>query len=184
LTGDIDQAPSAVSAIKIDGKRSYARVRAGEQVELPARSVTVSVFEATAVRRGERVTDVDVRVVCSSGVYVRALARDLGAELGVGGHLTRLRRTRVGGFTLASARTVGQLAERLETISLDDAAAQVFVVATLDEAAAASVRHGRALPDFVLPAASGPVAMFGPDGSFLALYEQRGTDARAVAVFG
>src|SRR5690606_27497146 len=115
LTGEIQQVPSAVSAIKVDGMRAYARVRAGEDVELAARPVTVSRFEVLAVRPeraedGTAVTDVDVVVTCSSGTYVRALARDLGSALGVGGHLTALRRTRVGGYGLRVARTLEQLA--------------------------------------------------------------------------
>ena len=112
LTGEIRQRPSSVSAIKVDGVRSYSRVRGGEEVELPERPVTVSRFEVLAVRRVElvdRAIDVDVEVTVSSGTYVRALTRDLGAALGGGGHLTALRRTRVGGFTLAQAHTVEAL---------------------------------------------------------------------------
>lgn len=183
LIGEIQQVPSAVSAIKVDGKRSYARVRAGEEVDLPARPVTVSAFDATDIRPGDAVTDVDVRVVCSSGTYVRALARDLGAALGVGGHLTMLRRTRVGAFTLESARTLDQLEERFETVPLDAAAAESFPVVRLDPSQSASVRHGRSLADFRLPTDDGAVAMFGDDGGFLALYEQQGSVARPLAVF-
>lgn len=186
LTGDIQQVPTAVSAIKVDGKRSYARVRAGEDVQLPARPVTVSTFEVTDVRRaevdGSVVVDVDARVVCSSGTYVRALARDLGSALGVGGHLTALRRTRVGGFGLDVARTLDDLGRTWEHVDLDDAARAAFPSLDLDAGAAHEVRFGRALPGVRLQGA-GPVALFDPDGSFLALYEQRGDDARAVAVF-
>ncbi len=182
LTGDIAQVPSKVSAIKVDGRRSYARVRAGEDVELAARPVTVSVFEAVDVRTGERTADVEVRVVCSSGTYVRALARDLGASLGVGGHLTMLRRTRVGGFGLDRARTLDQLAERLDITGLDDAARAAFDRRVLDETQARLARHGRVLEGLALPE-DGPTALFGPDGDFLALYEPRGADARPVAVF-
>ena len=119
LTGEIQQVPSAVSAIKVNGQRSYARVRSGEDVQLPARPVTVSRFEVHSIRRAEsaagdgpgapRAIDVDATVTCSSGTYVRALARDLGEDLGVGGHLTALRRTRVGSFTLDSAHTLQEL---------------------------------------------------------------------------
>ncbi|OUZ07981.1 tRNA pseudouridine(55) synthase TruB [Aeromicrobium sp. PE09-221] len=182
LTGEVEQVPSKVSAVKVDGRRSYARVRAGEDVELAARPVTVSVFEVTEVRAGDRATDVDVRVVCSSGTYVRALARDLGASLGVGGHLMMLRRTRVGGFGLDQARTLDQLEERLDIIGLDDAARAAFEARRLDEDQARLARHGRALEGLVL-AGEGPTALFGPDGNFLALYEQRGASARALAVF-
>ncbi len=182
LTGSIEQVPSAVSAIKVDGQRSYARVRAGEDVELPARPVTVETFDLDEVRRDDEVVDVDVRVVCSSGTYVRALARDLGSALGVGGHLTMLRRTRVGGFDLASAHTLDELASAFVMTDLDTAARSSFPTLDLTEAQAADVRFGRLLPGLGL-GADGPVALFDPDGRFLALYEQRGDDARAVAVF-
>lgn len=182
LTGDIDQVPSAVSAIKVDGVRSYARVRAGEQVELKARRVTVSAFVVTDVRRADEVTDVDVRVVCSSGTYIRALARDLGESLGVGGHLTMLRRTRVGGYDLDRAHTLEALAEDLVMLDLDTAARDGFGSVDLTEDQAADVRFGRALTDLELSSGA-PTALFDPDGHFLALYEQRGSSARAVAVF-
>ena len=122
LTGDIEQVPSAVSAVKIDGKRAYQRVRDGETVVIPARPVTVSAFDLLALRRDGPFLDLDVAVECSSGTYVRALARDLGAALGTGGHLTALRRTRVGPFTLEHARTVDELAAA-PGLSLDLAAA-------------------------------------------------------------
>jgi len=182
LTGDIRQVPTAVSAIKVDGKRSYARVRAGEEVELQARPVTVSAFEAHDVRRVGAVVDVDVHVACSTGTYVRALARDLGAALSVGGHLTMLRRTRVGGFTLDEAKTLEQLESEFALIGLASAVRATFPTLALDDATAHAVRHGRKLEGFDL-GGPGPVALFGPDDAFLALYEQRGDDARAVAVF-
>lgn len=181
LTGAIEQVPSAVSAIKVDGKRSYARVRAGEQVELKARAVTVAQFELLEFRPGAQ-AQADVRVVCSSGTYVRALARDLGAALGVGGHLTALRRTRVGGFDLSQARTLDQLAESFEVVDLDTAARAAFTSVDLTPEQAADVRFGRALPGLAVPA-GGPVALFAPDGTFLALYEAAGAGARPVAVF-
>jgi tRNA pseudouridine55 synthase len=182
LTGPIEQVPSSVSAIKVDGQRSYARVRAGEDVELPARPVTVETFELAEVRRHDDIVDADVRVVCSSGTYVRALARDLGAALGVGGHLTMLRRTRVGAFELASARTLDDLESDFVMTDLDAAARSSFPVLDLDDQRATDVRFGRALPGLDL-GGDGAVALFDPDGHFLALYEQRGDDARAVAVF-
>ncbi|TXL63301.1 tRNA pseudouridine(55) synthase TruB [Aeromicrobium terrae] len=182
LTGDIEQVPSAVSAVKVDGKRSYARVRAGEDVDLPARPVKVSTFEATAFRPGGELLDVDVRVVCSSGTYVRALARDLGAALGVGGHLTMLRRTRVGGFDLSVAHTLEELETAFAVVPLDDVARRTFPVLELDADQATDVRYGRALPGVSL-GADGPVALLDPDGHFLALYEQRGSDAKPIAVF-
>ena len=128
LTGEIEQVPSAVSAIKVDGERSYARVRAGEDVVLAARPVTVPRFEVLGTRQAEAdgvpVLDVDVEVEVSSGTYVRALARDLGAALGVGGHLTALRRTRVGSFTLDQAHTLPELEAAAETGDAAGAAAR------------------------------------------------------------
>jgi tRNA pseudouridine55 synthase len=182
FTGDIEQIPSSVSAIKVDGVRSYARVRSGEDVALKARPVRVSVFEVTGSRHEGECLDVDVRVVCSSGTYIRALARDLGAALGVGGHLTALRRTRVGGFTLDRASTLEQLEQELTVIGLDEVARASFATYELTEGQASDVAFGRALLGVDLGAA-GPVAVFAPTGTFLALYEQRGDDAKAIAVF-
>jgi tRNA pseudouridine55 synthase len=182
LRGALHQVPSAVSSIKVDGRRAYARVRAGEKVELPARPVTVSVFEARDLRRGGTAVDVDVHVACSTGTYVRALARDLGSALGVGGHLTRLRRTRVGGFRLDDAVTLEQLESEFALIPLAEAARAAFPTLALDDATAQAVHHGRKLDGLDLGVA-GPVALFAPDNSFLALYEQRGGIARPVAVF-
>jgi tRNA pseudouridine55 synthase len=193
-TGDIQQVPSSVSAIKVDGVRSYAKVRAGQEVELKARPVTISTFEllpqtlrslTVAAPSGNRTTDVvdvDVRVVCSSGTYIRALARDIGADLGVGGHLTMLRRTRVGGFPLRLARTLDELEDELHVIGLDDVARASFDSYDLPEREAQDVRFGRALTGIDLGAPRA-VAMFDPDGHFLALYEQRGGVAKPVAVF-
>ncbi|RYJ06229.1 MAG: tRNA pseudouridine(55) synthase TruB [Actinomycetales bacterium] len=182
LTGAIQQVPSKVSAIKVDGQRSYARVRSGEDVQLAARPVTVSTFELTAERREGTTIDLDVRVVCTSGTYVRALARDLGDALGVGGHLTMLRRTRVGGFGLELARTLEQLEEEFTYVSLDDTARSSFPSVDLDASTAQDVRYGRRLTGVDLGSA-GPVAVFDPDGEFLALYEQGASVARPVAVF-
>jgi tRNA pseudouridine55 synthase len=181
LVGEIDQVPSAVSAIKVDGKRAYARVRDGETVELKARRVTVHAIDVHDVRAGEGVLDVDLSVRCSSGTYVRAIARDLGARLGVGGHLTALRRTAVGVFGLDRARTLDQLAQELTLLPITEAARACFPAYELGPEQAADVRVGRRLG--VDLGASGPVAVFAPDGEFLALYEHSGELARAVAVF-
>lgn len=176
LTGRIEQVPSSVSAIKIDGKRAYARVRDGEQVVLPARPVTVSSFELLA-RRGP---DLDVRVECSSGTYIRALARDLGAALGVGGHLVALRRSRVGPFDLRTARTLDELAADPElSLPLTDAVATAFPRRDLDAAMAADIAHGRRLPATGQPGVHG---VFGPDGHVLALVEDRSDQARPLVV--
>lgn len=186
LTGEISQVPSSVSAIKINGQRSYARVRSGQAVELQARPVTVHRFEIHDVRRerGGKLMDVDVTVECSSGTYVRALARDLGAALGVGGHLTALRRTRVGPFGIEAAATLEELAEDLGVLELDDAARALFPVRELDEAEALELSHGRRIAAGE-PAAPGtpPAAAFAPDGRLVALLENRGAQARPLLVF-
>jgi tRNA pseudouridine55 synthase len=193
LTGDLLQVPSSVSAVKVDGRRSYARVRAGEDVELAPRPVTVRVFEVLALRRtaapgpdgapGERALDVDVRVVCTAGTYVRALARDLGRALGVGGHLSALRRTRVGGYGLDVAVDL----ERLESdgvpshlLGMADAARATFPVWDLDAEQARRLAHGQRLPEGQLPA--GTVAALSPDGHLVALVEQRSGAVRPVLV--
>jgi tRNA pseudouridine55 synthase len=177
FVGDIEQVPTAVSAIKVDGKRAYQRVRDGEQVELAARRVTVHELTVHAVRGAE----VDLTVRCSSGTYIRAIARDAGERLGVGGHLSALRRTAVGPFDLAAARTLDELTEDFALTPIAAAARSAFPAYELDEQQATDVRYGRAL-DTTLPT-TGPVAVFAPDGEFLALYEQVGERARAVAVF-
>jgi len=176
LVGEIDQVPSSVSAVKVDGRRAYARVRAGEEVELSARRVTIHAIDVVSLDLPE----VKVAVHCSSGTYVRAIARDLGAALSVGGHLTALRRTAVGPFTLADARTIDELTESFTITPIADAARASFPALDLDDAQAADVRVGRRL-DLALDTTT---ALFAPDGEFLALYRE-GEDgrARAVAVF-
>ena len=186
FVGEIDQVPTAVSAVKVDGRRAYQRVRDGEEVQLKARRVSVHSLEVRDVSHvptgdGGSWVDVDLSLRCSSGTYVRAIARDLGAALGVGGHLTALRRTAVGRFGLAQARTLEELADDLGVVGLAEAAAATFPVRRLDAGEAGDVRVGRALP--VDLGHDGPVALLAPDGEFLALYEQRGPQARAVAVF-
>jgi tRNA pseudouridine55 synthase len=196
FVGEIDQVPSAVSAIKVDGKRAYARVRDGEEVDLPARRVTVHSIEVVSTsldRRGESldqrgesldrrdgVATVDLEVHCSSGTYIRAIARDLGAGLGVGGHLTALRRTAVGPFGIDEARTLDALADDFVLTPIAEAARAAFPALDLDDGQAADVRVGRRLD---LPMAA-LTAVFAPDGEFLALY-RAGEDggARPVAVF-
>jgi tRNA pseudouridine55 synthase len=181
LTGQIEQVPARVSAVKVAGRRAYARVRAGEEVELPPRPVTVAAFELQATRRHADVVDIDVAITCSSGTYVRALARDLGVALGVGGHLTALRRTRVGAYGLDQARTLDQLALELAVIPLDAAVAAAFPRHDVGPDAARVVTHGGWLP--ATGAAAGPVGVFGPGGALLALAEERGGRLRPVVVF-
>lgn len=174
--GDLDQVPSAVSAIKVGGRRAYARVRAGEQVELAARRITIHALDVTRVALPE----VDLDIHCSSGTYVRAIARDLGAALDVGGHLTALRRTAVGPFTLAQAHSLEEIGEGVGVTPIAEAARAVFPALDLGDAQAAGVRVGRPL-DLPLEVTT---AVFDDDGVFLALYGP-GDDgpARAVAVF-
>jgi len=181
LTGDIQQRPSAVSAIKVNGERAYARVRAGENVELPARPVTVSRFEILDARRSGGVIDIDVAVDVTSGTYVRALARDLGSALGVGGHLTALRRTRVGDVTLADAATLEVLeAEGATThlISLAEASTRTLPTVVVDAKAATALGYGqRIAADGVGPA----VAVL--DGEAIAIVERDAGEARPAVVF-
>ncbi|KGM13201.1 tRNA pseudouridine(55) synthase TruB [Cellulomonas bogoriensis] len=186
LRGPIMQVPSAVSAIKVDGRRAYARVRDGEQVELAARPVTVHALDVGPVRPADvpSAVDVDLDVTCSSGTYVRALARDIGAALGVGGHLTRLRRTRVGSYGLDVACTLEQLQEDPATMPLARAARALLVARELDEAEARELSFGRRIRS--LPAVRGsagePVAAFAPDGRLVALLKDQGGWARPVLV--
>ena len=142
LTGHIEQRPSAVSAIKVDGQRAYDRVRAGEDVELAARPVTVSRFDVLATRRGEGFIELDVVVECTSGTYIRALARDLGAFLGIGGHLTVLRRTRVGGFTIDRAVGADHISES-GIVPSAEVAATLFPVWELTSDEERDIRHGK-----------------------------------------
>jgi tRNA pseudouridine55 synthase len=185
LRGDILQVPAAVSAIKIDGVRSYRHVRAGQVVELSARPVTIRRFDLLGLQElqadGIACVDLAVAVECSTGTYVRALARDLGAALGVGGHLVTLRRTRVGPFTLGAAQTLEDLENGLKIMAMDRVARSSFATLTVNEAQAAQIRNGRRLTGVSLP--DGTTALLNQAGHFLALYRQEGPDAVAEAVF-
>jgi tRNA pseudouridine55 synthase len=187
LTGEIMQVPSSVSAIKVDGVRSYARVRSGVEVKLASRPVTIHAFDVLDVRRIGELIDIDVSVTCSSGTYIRALARDLGAALDVGGHLTALRRTEVGPYGLDQAHRLDDLGAAVEQgrvvpiLPIADAAAAAFARYDVDADQARAVAHGGFLPAPGL--GTGPIAVFGPDGTFLALVEERGPQAKPLAVF-
>jgi tRNA pseudouridine55 synthase len=181
LTGEIEQVPPGVSAIKVAGQRAYKLARAGAAPELAPRQVTVSEFAVDAIRRAGAVLDVDVRVTCSSGTYIRALARDAGALLDVGGHLTALRRTRVGPYREDQARTLDQLTDRLEIIPLAAAAAVTFARRDLTAEEARQVGHGIRLA--ALGTGAEPVAAFGPDGALVALLTEEGGRARSLVVF-
>lgn len=182
LTGDIEQVPASVSAIKIDGKRAYARMREGEVVEIPARPVTVSRFEVLARHDTPEggFVDLDVEVDCSSGTYIRALARDLGAALGVGGHLTALRRTTVGPFGLEHARTLEQLADDpTPSLDLDAAVLTAFATRSVTADEAVVLSHGRWLDPIGMP---GVYAAIDPQGRAVALLQEKGKRASSVFV--
>ncbi|MEU4315843.1 tRNA pseudouridine(55) synthase TruB [Nocardia sp. NPDC024068] len=182
LTGAIQQVPATVSAIKVDGERAYARHRAGEEVTLAARPVTVSRFDVLARRDlpAEGLVDLDVLVECSSGTYVRALARDLGAALGVGGHLTALRRTRVGPFTLEHARTLDELADDpVPSLDIDAAIRLCFPPRVIDTAETGKLRDGRWLEPAGI---SGVYAALTEDGKAIALLQEKGNRAAPVLV--
>jgi tRNA pseudouridine55 synthase len=185
LRGDILQVPAAVSAIKVGGVRSYKRVRAGESVALSERAVSIRRFDALDRKElqvdGVACVDLKVLVECSSGTYVRGLARDLGAALGTGAHLTMLRRTRVGPLTLDEAQTLEEAERELMIMPLDRVARSSFAALTVTDAQAGYIRNGRRLAGVILPART--AALLDPAGTFLALYRQEGSDAVAEAVF-
>jgi tRNA pseudouridine55 synthase len=198
LTGEIQQVPPGISAVKVDGQRAYRLTRAGAAPELKARPVTVYEFAVAAVRRDGDLLDVDATVRCSSGTYIRALARDLGAALGTGGHLTRLRRTRVGGYGVEDARTLEQLAGRFEVLPLAEVASAAFPRRNLTLDEARRLAHGgRLAPAGVSaetpaetpaaaagpPAMPGPTAAYAPDGTLIALVTEESGQARPLVVF-
>lgn len=176
MTGQIQQVPSSVSAIKVDGVRAYKRVREGETVELKPRAVTVSSFDVLA-RRG---VELDVHVECSTGTYVRALARDLGDALGVGAHLTALRRTRVGTVGIDQADPLEALEADLTTIPLADAAREAFSTIGVTAEEAKRITHGQRL---VLAIGEATTAVLDPAGNLVALVERRDGVAQPIAVF-
>ena len=188
LTGEIEQVPPAVSAIKVGGQRAYRLTRAGAAPELKSRPVTVCEFTVTGTRHDGDLLDVDATVRCSSGTYIRALARDLGAALGTGGHLTRLRRTRVGGYRIEDARTLEQLAERFEVLPLARAAAAAFPSRKLTADEARRLAHGGRLAASTAStgaAQAGPAtaAAYAPDGTLIALVAEESGQARPLVVF-
>jgi tRNA pseudouridine55 synthase len=180
LRGEIAQVPSAVSAIKVGGKRAYTLAREGQAVELPPRNVRIDRFDVLAVRRHEGLVDVDVEVDCSSGTYIRAMARDVGDALRVGGHLIALRRTRVGGFGLEQARTLEELAEQpVLSYTLDEACLQSFPRRDLTAEEAEDTRHGRPLKPGGI---EGVYAVTAPDGQVIALLTDQANRTKPVVV--
>ncbi len=184
LTGEIWQVPPAVSAVKVGGQRAYRLTRAGAAPELKPRPVTVYEFTVAGIRAaGQDLIDVDATLRCSSGTYIRALARDLGAALGTGGHLTSLRRTRVGGYRIEMARTLEQLAGHFEVVPLEQAAAAAFPRRDLSADEARRLAHGGRLAAQAAAAADHPTAAFAPDGSLVALLAEQDGQARPLVVF-
>ena len=180
LTGVIMQTPSSVSAKKVDGKRAYDLVRAGQQVELRAREVKIFSFEMLSAARVSGFLDVDVRVECSSGTYIRALARDLGNSLGVGGHITALRRTRVGHFDVASANSIDEL-DKLRLTELATAAKQLFPVIELADSEVTDLIHGKKIPG--KQEVVGLAAGLSISGKLVAVLESVKSDLKSVVVF-
>ncbi|WP_174396549.1 tRNA pseudouridine(55) synthase TruB [Mycolicibacterium sphagni] len=180
LRGEIAQRPSSVSAVKVDGKRAYQLVREGQDVQLAERTVRIDQFDVHEIRRDGPFIDVDVEVDCSSGTYIRALARDLGDALGVGGHLTALRRTRVGGYGLDHARSLEELAEHPQlSYSLDEACLLAFARRDITSAEAEDASHGRPL---AAAGVDGVYAATDPDGRVIALLEDKGGRTKSVVV--
>ena len=181
MVGTIAQRPSSVSAVKVGGERAYDRVRAGETFELAAREVTISQLDVLDIRHLESTTEVDIEVTCSAGTFIRAIARDLGAELKVGGHLSSLRRTRVAGFTLDSAVSFEDLkAQKFTALGLADVARTTFIVRelTLDEVQELS--FGRPLKE---NGHTQIAAGLSPDNRLIALLKDEGAKAKPIAVF-
>ena len=187
LTGDIVQTPSSVSAIKVNGKRAYDLVREGVEVQLKSRPVTVSEFELLSRVSGESpggqaFIDVEVRVVCSSGTYIRALARDLGAGLGVGGHLTALRRTRIGPFSTAAAATLDDLDVEAQLLSPVSVVELLFDVLRLDADQTVDLAHGKRIPVPARPDAD-QLAAVSPDDRLIGLVSVTDGIARTLINF-
>lgn len=187
LTGDIEQVPSTYSAIKVEGKRAYDLARAGEQVTLKSRAVTIYAFEILSIVRGESegngFIDIDVRVECSSGTYIRALARDLGFKLGVGGHLTALRRTRIGNFHAQDALNIAQADSAPELLTPADVARDIFPVIDLTASQALELSQGKKVLLEGYPDASDPVAAIGPEDRLVGLITVKKQLSRVVVNF-
>ncbi|MEY4533371.1 MAG: hypothetical protein RI926_1140 [Actinomycetota bacterium] len=188
LTGEIEQVPSTVSAIKVDGKRAYALARAGETVELKARAVTIHAFEIQSIYRGldqdgNGFIDVEVRVECSSGTYIRALARDLGFKLGVGGHLTSLRRTRIGDFHVTDAHDLDKLETAPELMGPADVARGMFAAVDLNETQAVELSQGKKVLLEGYPDSKEPVAAIGPGDRLVGLVTVKKNQTRVVVNF-
>ena len=193
LTGEIMQVPSSVSAIKVNGERAYAKVRGGDEVKLAARPITVSRFDLLGEPRrstvdGNEFVDIDAIIDCSSGTYIRALARDLGSALGVGGHLTALRRTRIGAYNVTDARRLEDLnPDNLNILQSQDAARAQFDTRELTSQEVVDLRHGKRLKLGQVVASKTArdrsIAAFGPDGSLVAILQNSGGQLKSLVVF-
>jgi tRNA pseudouridine55 synthase len=181
MVGEIMQRPTNVSAIKVDGKKAYDRARSGEEFELPARKITISQLDILDIRHEELTAEIDVEVTCSAGTYIRAIARDLGFELGVGGHLSVLRRSRVAGFTLNGATPIDQLKSgEFTTLDLADVARTTFPVRELELDEVNELSFGRPLA----PNTGEEIfAALSPDNRLIALLKNSIDKAKPVAVF-
>ena len=181
MRGTIAQRPSSVSAVKVDGERAHARVRAGEVFELPAREVTISNLEILEIRRVDNRIEVDIDVTCSAGTFIRAIARDCGSALGVGGHLNKLRRTRVAGFGLDRTVSIAALkAQDFTTLSMADVARATFAVRTVSADEATELSFGRAL---VANTSQDITAAISSTDEVLALLQNKEGKALPIAVF-
>jgi tRNA pseudouridine55 synthase len=181
MIGTIAQRPSSVSAVKVGGERAYDRVRAGEKFELEARQVTITQLDILAIRHLDVTTEVDIEVTCSAGTFVRAIARDLGDELKVGGHLSSLRRTRVAGFTEKDAVSFEDLkAQNFTALALADVARVTFTPRELTLEEVQELSFGRALSENGNTAIN---AGLSPDNRLIALLKDDGDKAKPIAVF-
>jgi len=193
LTGEIMQVPSSVSAIKIDGERAYAKVRGGDEVKLAARPVTIARFDVLGEMRRETVgeqhfIDIDVIIDCSSGTYIRALARDLGFALEVGGHLTALRRTRVGVYQVTDSQALADLKKgEVELLPIAESAREAFDVRELSAGEVVDLRHGKRIEVGVIAenaaAKDRVIAAFAPTGDLFAMLTKAGSTLKSLVVF-
>ena len=178
--GEIYQRPSNYSAIKIDGKRAYELARAGVDIELKERRVSIYSLKVLQITRHESGIDIEISVDCSAGTYIRSIARDLGERLAVGGHLIALRRTAVMPFTLAEAMSIDQLRATPQLLSIDGAIERIFPRRTLTIEEVASVSHGRSIE--LAAERERKSAAFTPEGTFIALLAEKGGRAQPVLV--
>ena len=188
LRGPIEQVPSSVSAIKVDGERAYAKVRSGDEVKLKARPVAIDRFdvigEPRLVTEGDNTFfDFEAIIDCSSGTYIRALARALGTALGVGGHLTALRRTKIGSYSISQAQELeGLTGESLQVLPIEQAATQQFKVRSLSDQDVIDLRHGKRLRA-IDETESAPTAAIDTDGNLIAMLTKSGNAAKSLVVF-